>query len=64
VDGFGRVPLRPSFAIDGPLINDVETLLHEVPQYGPDLALALREREERKKGSRGWFLDFVDRFLP
>ena len=44
--------------------NDIEGLLRAVPEYGPDFAQALRDREERKKRSRGWFLDFVDKFLP
>ena len=42
---------------------DVDKLLTAVPDYGADLAQALRAREERKKKSRGWLLDFIDDLL-
>lgn len=43
--------------------SDIDKLLRAVPDSGPDLAQAMRAREERKKRSRGWLLDFIDDLL-
>ena len=43
--------------------DEIQRLLDVVPEYGTDLAQALRSREQKRKKSRRWLLEFVDRLL-